>query len=120
MNSTRQVVTDNKNDAIGAVINAPSGTPIKPNAESKPRSFGAAQFAFVLFIVENNGPSENPKRTRKTPKPASAEPPKTASPSSPAKAMAISNTDHNVPATIQTNLGPFLSDKIPPNNEPSM
>jgi membrane-bound ClpP family serine protease len=33
------------------VINAPSGTPIKPKADNKPCSLGAAKFALVLLIV---------------------------------------------------------------------
>lgn len=45
------------------MINAPSGTPIKPKADNKPRSLGAAQFALVLLIVENIGPSDTPNST---------------------------------------------------------
>ena len=55
-------------------MSAPNGTPINPKADNTPRSFGAAQLAFVLLIVEKIGPSEIPKSTRSKPKPASAEP----------------------------------------------
>ena len=88
-------------------MSAPNGTPINPKADNTPRSFGAAQLAFVLLIVEKIGPSEIPKSTRSKPKPASAEPPNTAIPSSPANAMAISTIDHAAPAKIHTNFGPF-------------
>lgn len=61
--SKRQLAIVKKPDTIGAVISAPKGTPIKPRADNKPRSLGAAQFALVLLIVEKIGPSEIPKST---------------------------------------------------------
>nr|WP_255295770.1 LysR family transcriptional regulator substrate-binding protein [Bacillus pseudomycoides] len=54
----------------------------------------------------------NPNKTRNRANPAKAEPPKTAIPISPAKAVAISKIDQAVAATIHTNFGPFLSKKI--------
>ena len=107
-NNTRQLEIVKNPDTIGAVINAPNGTPIKPSADSNPRSFGAAQLAFVLLIVEKIGPSDTPNNTRINPNPAIADPPNNAMPISPAKAIPISNSDHNVPATSHTNFGPFV------------
>ena len=92
---------------MGAVMSAPNGTPINPNADNKPLSLGAAQLALVLLIVEKIGPSATPNMTRNMPNPAKAEPPNTAIPNSPANAIAISTNDQAVPATIHTNFGPF-------------
>lgn len=106
-----QLVKDSNRTATGAVNTAPNGTPTKPRDVRKALSFGAAQFAAVLFETAKDGPSVNPNKTRKIANPIKADPPKTAIPISPAKAVAISKIDQAVAATIHTNFGPFYLKK---------
>lgn len=72
MNNNLQLAIVKKPDTIGAVINAPSGTPISPSADNNPRSLSAAQLALVLLIIENTGPSATPNNTLSNPNPTNA------------------------------------------------
>lgn len=73
---TFQLVKDSNRTATGAVNTAPNGTPTKPRDVRKALSFGAAQFAAVLFETAKDGPSVNPNKTRKIANPIKADPPK--------------------------------------------
>jgi len=85
MNIRRQSPVSSKRPTeIGAVIIAPTGVLASVSEDSSARSRGADQFETDLLMVENAGPSAKPNRTRMTAKPVIAEPPKSASPMSPA------------------------------------
>ncbi|MDQ0757334.1 hypothetical protein QFZ61_003321 [Arthrobacter sp. B3I4] len=121
MNIQRQLpVTVSSRTAMGAARSAPSGVPSRPSDAAKPRSRTVAQFAMVRLMVENVGPSATPKSTRKTAKPAMADPPNSAMPMFPAKAIPISKTDQSKTAQIQTQRGPFRSASAPPTRAPAM
>ena len=107
---TFQLVKDSNRTATGAVNTAPNGTPTKPRDVRKALSFGAAQFAAVLFETAKDGPSVNPNKTRKIANPIKADPPKQQSLFLQQKRSQFQN-DQAVAATIHTNFGPFYLKK---------
>src|SRR5690625_4555458 len=106
-NITFQLVIDKISTATGAVNIAPSGVPKSPKETANPLSFGVAQFATVLLIVENVGPSKKPNIIRTAANPANADPPNNKIPISPANGVNSTNKDQPIPIKIQTNFGPF-------------
>lgn len=108
---TFQLVKDSNRTATGAVNTAPNGTPTKPRDVRKALSFGAAQFAAVLFETAKDGPSVNPNKTRKIANPIKADPPKQQSLFLQQKRSQFQKIDQAVAATIHTNFGPFYLKK---------
>ena len=64
--------------------------------EVNARSLGEIQLANVRLIATNDGPSEKPKRVRTIKNPIIAELPNMAVLKSPANAVNVTQTDHNV------------------------
>ena len=108
---TFQLVKDSNRTATGAVNTA---------LTERQQNQGMLEKLFLLelpnlllsYSKPQKIPSVNPNKTRKIANPIKADPPKTAIPISPAKAVAISKIDQAVAATIHTNFY-FLSEKYP-------